>query len=304
MERLECMTPSASQNYDYVVLQATDNSVPFYESLGFVRVGCITEDEKFDEKQKKDEPVNGSEKHAQSSRELVADPNGSSNGCEVVRSKSRSRSVENAKGTSKKHIEMPNEVVSSAIVIYKTEKQGENPSDIAKSLNCNVWDIIFLNKDVYSNLVPGSCLIRGTEIFVPAEKAVHDATSNMVRNQNKFHGKSSAIQWHLAGDNETPKMIAQRFGLNCRQLVKANKDRLADLQPSSRLIQGTRMRVSHFHIHDDKHFPYCHWTFPDDTLEDSDPSYMMAKKLNRRYRSAAKLSPVENSLSVPGAHWT
>ena len=27
--------------YDYCVCQATDNAVPFYESLGFVRVGAI-----------------------------------------------------------------------------------------------------------------------------------------------------------------------------------------------------------------------------------------------------------------------
>lgn len=38
MERLKS---SARQNYDYIVLQATDNSVPFYESMGFTRVGCV-----------------------------------------------------------------------------------------------------------------------------------------------------------------------------------------------------------------------------------------------------------------------
>eukprot|EP01047_Picozoa_sp_COSAG01_P006010 COSAG01_NODE_214_length_21729_cov_684.831623_2_plen_77_part_00 len=27
--------------YDWAVLQATENSVPFYESLGFVRVGAV-----------------------------------------------------------------------------------------------------------------------------------------------------------------------------------------------------------------------------------------------------------------------
>ena len=31
--------------------------------------------------------------------------------------------------------------------------------------------------------------------------------------------------------------------------------------------------------------PYCHWTFPDDNLETTVPSYMMARKLNRRTRS-------------------
>ncbi|KAL3791795.1 hypothetical protein HJC23_002426, partial [Cyclotella cryptica] len=41
IERLECLRPTSSQNYEYVVLQATENSIPFYESMGFTRVGCI-----------------------------------------------------------------------------------------------------------------------------------------------------------------------------------------------------------------------------------------------------------------------
>lgn len=41
IERLECLKATATQNYDYVVLQATENSIPFYESMGFTRVGCI-----------------------------------------------------------------------------------------------------------------------------------------------------------------------------------------------------------------------------------------------------------------------
>jgi hypothetical protein len=53
LEKLEAMKPSANQNYDYVVLQATENSIPFYESMGFVRVGCITRDEQFEAKKKK-----------------------------------------------------------------------------------------------------------------------------------------------------------------------------------------------------------------------------------------------------------
>lgn len=41
IEHLERLKSSARQNYDYIVLQATDNSVPFYESMGFTRVGCV-----------------------------------------------------------------------------------------------------------------------------------------------------------------------------------------------------------------------------------------------------------------------
>lgn len=41
IEHLECMKGSDSKNYDYILLQATENSVPFYESMGFIRVGCV-----------------------------------------------------------------------------------------------------------------------------------------------------------------------------------------------------------------------------------------------------------------------
>jgi HMG (high mobility group) box/LysM domain len=45
IEQLECMKPTSKANYDYVVLQATDNSIPFYEAMGFVRVGAVMIDE-------------------------------------------------------------------------------------------------------------------------------------------------------------------------------------------------------------------------------------------------------------------
>jgi len=41
IEKLERLKATSSRNYDYVVLQATENSIPFYESMGFTRVGCI-----------------------------------------------------------------------------------------------------------------------------------------------------------------------------------------------------------------------------------------------------------------------
>lgn len=41
MEHLETLKATARANYDYIVLQATENSIPFYESMGFVRVGCV-----------------------------------------------------------------------------------------------------------------------------------------------------------------------------------------------------------------------------------------------------------------------
>jgi hypothetical protein len=41
LTRLVIEELEASHQYDYVVLQATDQSVPFYEQMGFVRVGAV-----------------------------------------------------------------------------------------------------------------------------------------------------------------------------------------------------------------------------------------------------------------------
>ena len=45
--------------------------------------------------------------------------------------------------------------------------------------------------------------------------------------------------------------------------------------------------------------PYIHWTFPDSKFEDNpDPSYMMARRLNRKNRSQSKVKPVESSFAI------
>lgn len=59
----------------------------------------------------------------------------------------------------------------------------------------------------------------------------------------------------------------------------------------------TKIQVSGFDRHHEDYVPYCHWTFPDSEFEDSEPSYMMARKLNRKTGATAKERPVENSFS-------
>ncbi len=61
---------------------------------------------------------------------------------------------------------------------------------------------------------------------------------------------------------------------------------------------STRIQVSNLDVHYDEHVPYCHWTFPDDKFENSEPSYMMARKLNRKTRKETAQKPIEASLAV------
>ena len=267
------MKPNCKRNYDYVALQATENSIPFYESLGFVRVGGITEDEKFEEKQAK--------------LKAGGDP-------------SSHDSVPSSPDDSAPQ----SEIVSSAVDVYVTKVAGEAPADIAKKLNVDVWDVIFLNHYVYPDIGPRSRLMKDTSLYVPSTKhAQAEATSNATRIQS-LGVEPIAPQWYIAAENDTPRMIAKTFHISCTELVEGNRERLPELNWQSRLKEGTRIKVSHFHIHDDKHVPYCHWTFPDDTFETSEPSYMMVRKLNRRSGAMAKVKPVESSLAVSITQFT
>eukprot|EP00978_Attheya_sp_CCMP212_P009933 scaffold23726_cov43-Attheya_sp.AAC.2 len=249
--------------------------------MGFVRVGCITENEAFEDKNNistvgSDDtpvavPVEESEAVTDDSAVAIA--------------------VEQTP-------ESESQIVSSEHDVYVTKKAWQSLLEVAKELDVDVWDIVFLNVFVYPDILPRSRLHKDTTIFVPSKRAKEIAVSNALRNL-EAGGKSSAVQWYFSEDDETPKAIANKFNVPVRDIVRGNKERISDLQPFSRLIENTRIKVSHLDVHEDKHVPYCHWTFPDDTLESSEPSYMMAYRLNRKRGAQAKLRPFESSLAVP-----
>ncbi len=277
IEHLETMKPTANQNYDYVVLQATENSIPFYESMGFIRVGALTIDDRFLKK-----------RNAAAEQEDDTESEESASAAVPINPSSPADSEND-----------PSEIVSSPVTVYVVEKPGESPTDIAKKFNVSVWDIIFLNHYVYKDLNSRSRLMKGTNVFIPSHAEAKADASVLAKSQTDLEGESSAPRWYIARENDTPKMIARKFGVNCKELVRANIERLPELLPLSRLKDGTRIKVSHFHLHEDVHVPYCHWTFPDDSFENGEPSYMMARKLNRRPGTAAKDRPIQSALAVP-----
>mmetsp|Transcript_4218 Transcript_4218/g.8060 ORF Transcript_4218/g.8060 Transcript_4218/m.8060 type:complete len:821 (-) Transcript_4218:64-2526(-) len=243
IERLEAMQPNRKQNYDYVVLQATENSIPFYESMGFVRVGCITEQ--------------------------------------------RDKDVEEVK---------QQEIVSSPVFTIQIKKAGETVADYAKKYGVDIWDIIFLSHYMYPDLAPKAPLRKGTTLFIPDVSKLDGCTN---ANKKIHHGLDGPTQWYSSLDNETPKEIAKKFNVPCKDLLDANRVRIADLKAHSRLIEGTRLQVSNLHQSMDEAVPYIHWTFPDSKFEDNpDPSYMMARKLNRKKGAHAKNKPIEQSFAV------
>jgi len=254
IEQLECMKPTAKANYDYVVLQATDNSIPFYESMGFVRVGTVMKDE------------------------TARTPKASSDS--------------NDDGDSKPAA-MEDSFVTSTIVSYVV-KSGETLTRIALKFEVDVWDIIFLNRHILGETAkpcdkPLKNLILMIPTTTPAEKAETKPTA-VPREE---------ICWHVAKENETPRTIAKKFDLRCEDVVRGNKGRLPGLMASSRLKDGTRVKISHLDVPENNYQAYAHWSFPDRDFEEPEPSYMMARKLNRRKQKDRDYRPVQSSLKGP-----
>ena len=53
--------------------------------------------------------------------------------------------------------------------------------------------------------------------------------------------------WYIATEDETPKAIANKLGVPCKQLVLVNKDRYPGLTAASRLMARTKLLVPQVH---------------------------------------------------------
>ncbi|GKY94143.1 hypothetical protein MPSEU_000380400 [Mayamaea pseudoterrestris] len=265
IEHLECMRATGKANYDFVILQATDNSISFYESMGFVRVGAIV----------KEENVNKSD--SSDDEDAIAEPL-------PMDSPEKANAVAQTA-----------DIVTSPLTQYTTKKAGETPNDIAKRFSVDVWDIVFLNKDIFAGICPTSRLLPGTNLYVPVYEKIELPTKQKSRDAEP----PALPQYYIADEDDTPREIAKKFNVSCAMLVEANKGRLEGLVSSSRLMAGTRVKVSHLDVPEDDFKPYPHWSFPDDTFDDPEPSYMMALKLNRKRGISTRERPVLESLAVP-----
>jgi hypothetical protein len=96
---------------------------------------------------------------------------------------------------------------------------------------------VFLNKHLYLGLNPSSRMRGGTKLRVPVSKEISEQLSEDAAAKEK--------RWHDAKENETPRMIVatQCPGATVADLIAMNAKRFPDLQPSSRLRKGTRLRL-------------------------------------------------------------
>jgi len=99
---------------------------------------------------------------------------------------------------------------------------------------------------------------------------------------------------YTAKEDETPRVVAKIFGLDLQSVIKLNKQQYPTLTANARLRKGTQLRLpkpgdvdvfipsSKLDEKGQGWFAYCHWTYPDQLVEDIHPSYMMVRKLERR----------------------
>ena len=173
IEKLERLKATSSRNYDYVVLQATENSIPFYESMGFKRVGCLQGKApspsgyasspviKYVVQKEWEKPIDISKQFGVDvlDIEFLNIP---------VWGPTFKKNVWLKKGT-QVFIPLINEKETSTPITsikWYTAKEDETPRGIAMKHRVNYADFIAANQRKYPDLVGNSRLKQGTRIQV------------------------------------------------------------------------------------------------------------------------------------------
>jgi hypothetical protein len=301
LEDLERLSATPVAHYDYVVLQATDNSIRFYESLGFVRVGALTAEETpagamgsprrppLRARPEASTPNGNDHDYDESDDQLDNDEEDTDWGSPAK------KKVEVCKTATPTRLAMASVpkvgwIAGPATEKYTTKKPGETPTKIAQHFRVNAYDIVFLNQRFYPDLTVHSRLKAQTTLQIP----------KVLPRETVRQRPMTEVQWYTAKENDTPRTMARMFDVSTAQIVQANKSRLPGLLSNSRLKQGTRVRIT---AADDNWQAYSHWAFPDDEFEEGEPSYMMALKLSKPRGKLRQTRPVLESLAVEVADY-
>lgn len=194
--------------------------------------------------------------------------------------------------------------------VWFRAEADDTPAMIAQRCGCRPFDLVFLNKQFYAGLTTSSRLKAGTRLRIPKKSQPvataddnDEAGGTSSASTSAFKGlpeeeaaedkgQSTLPLWYTAKNNQTPKLIATALGVDMKALVDLNRRRYPTLAPSSRLREGTQLRVPRGDGMEDEEdwredpdvVAYRHWTFPDTAPEEQHPSYMMARRLVRRKR--------------------
>jgi hypothetical protein len=131
LEELE----APDSQYEYCITHATENSVPFYERHGFIRIGSLA---RYESEEKK-----AAVKASAPVKRLPAWP------------------------ATPAHYNSP--ACNTSTYCYAA-KPDSTPAGIAREFGLDTYDVIFLNRHIYPELKPGSKLRRDTLLRLPTRR--------------------------------------------------------------------------------------------------------------------------------------
>ena len=139
--------------YRYVVTQATDGSIPFYERMGFVRMGAVqcTKRPEVKEPTDEDEPKKKKPKKSK----LPPPP---------------------------QHIEM-----ISRHDKYTIEGLDETCSTVADKCGVDIFDLVWMNQRRYPKLAADAPLKKGTVLQIPRSESIEEVRVENARHRQYWH---------------------------------------------------------------------------------------------------------------------
>ena len=187
--------------YRFVVLMATDNAIPFYEHMGFVRVGAV-----------------------QATRRVPSDDD------DDDESRKKKRKKAHGGGGRPSAVADAGEVFSPHVEHVCDE--DETCASVAARHGVETFDLLFLNQRHFPRLHQHAPLKRGTRLQVPKAVSVAEA---------RELAAASRQEWHVVTEEATLKRVAERIGLEPQELLRLNKGRQGIASVHDLLRQGTRL---------------------------------------------------------------
>lgn len=247
---------AGDRQYEYVVVQATENAVPFYESRGFIRVGAIA---RYEER--------GADAQVSPALEEDEDEVYGKKSKKAKRAKAPSRSpaapTSAAAASVAKHDGDGEEELTgtwSPITQVKSI-EGDTPKRLAKRLpGVRASDVVFLNRRMFGDelhedalLIPGTVMrvpvvskfdqrLHQTGAFSPVEPLrmkVGELREACCASPQHAPGTQSGM-WYSTLHEGIPS-LSRKFNVSPSELVALNKARYPELKVDSNLHPGSML---------------------------------------------------------------
>ena len=204
--------------YRYVVTQATDGSIPFYERMGFVRVGCVTRT-----KRAGAEPADADAAAGKRKRSSSGGGSGGGGGRAATAAAAAAAAVAAESGD---------------VIARRFEhvcENGETCATVAARHGVETFDLLFLNQRKFGpHLHKDTPFKTGTRLQVPSQLSVAE-----VREEES----STRQTWHVLTEESTLKAVGTLLNIPPRELLELNRGTIKGLQASVRLRGARRARL-------------------------------------------------------------